>query len=86
MNVNNLDGQAWKWIHFGLIFAFAVLWLAAAVFGWVKSVVFVSHVSMVALILAELSAWQAARTEQKQDQQIEENEERDDRQDKTLYN
>ena len=39
------------------------LWALASGFGWVKSVVFVSHVSMLALVLAEFSAWQGARAE-----------------------
>lgn len=36
--------------------------------GWVKSVTFVSHMSMIALVLAEIAAWQASRTEQKEDE------------------
>jgi len=79
-----MDGKSWKHIHFFLIFAFIGLWGAAAQFGWLSSVVFVSHVSMAALVLAEISSWQGARTEQKQDRQIKENEGRDDRQDKVL--
>lgn len=65
--VISLSGRAWKWIHFSLVIFFLLMWGAAWLFGWVNSVVFVSHVSMVALVLAEVSAWQAARTEQKQD-------------------
>lgn len=64
----DMDGRTWKWVHFCGIFFFIALWIAAAVFGWVQSVVFVSHVSMVALVLAEVSAWQASRTEQKEDE------------------
>lgn len=39
--------------------------------GWLKSVVFVSLMSMIALFLGSFSAWQAARTEVKQDEDIE---------------
>jgi 4-hydroxybenzoate polyprenyltransferase len=63
----SFTGRTWKWIHLGFVFFFVALWGLAAVMGWLKSVTFVSHVSMVALVLAEVSAWQAARTEQKQD-------------------
>lgn len=62
-----MDGKTLKWVHFGLVLFFLVLWAAAGIFGWLQSVTFVSHVSMVALVLAEVSSWQAARTEQKED-------------------
>lgn len=49
------------------------LWLPITVLayyaGWLKSVTFVSVISMVALFLGSFSAWQAARTEVKQDKQ-----------------
>lgn len=79
-----MGGLAWKRIHFVLIFVFLGLWGVAAYFGWLNSVVFVSHVSMAALVLAEISSWQGARTEQKQDEAIEENQEQDARQDDIL--
>lgn len=81
-----MSGNNWKWIHFGLIFAFIGLWGLASYMGWLSSVVFVSHISMAALVLAEISSWQGARTEAKQDKQIEENDKRDDKQDKQLNN
>jgi len=59
-----MSGKAWKWVHFAFIFVFIALWGLAAIFGWLKSVSFVSHISMVALVYAAVSAWQAARTEQ----------------------
>lgn len=79
-----MSGKTWKSLHFISIFLLLGLWVAAGYFGWLSSVVFVSHVSMAALVLAQLSSWQGARTEQKQDEQIEDNEERDDRQDEVL--
>lgn len=62
-----MNGKALKWIHLGAVIFFVALWAAATIFGWVESVVFVSHMSMVALVLAEIAAWQAARTEEKED-------------------
>lgn len=38
--------------------------------GWLKSVTFVSLVSMLALFLGSFSSWQAARVEVKQDDDI----------------
>jgi hypothetical protein len=40
--------------------------------GWVKSVVFVSALSLWALVAGHWSAWQAARVEVKQDEEREE--------------
>lgn len=37
--------------------------------GWLKSVTFVSVMSMVALFLGSFSAWQAARVEVRQDEE-----------------
>lgn len=58
-----------KWIHFTAILLFLAIWVAAAVFGWLSSVVFVSHMSMLALVYAAASAYQGARTEEKEDKQ-----------------
>ena len=44
------------------------MWILAIIFGWVKSVTFVSHLSIIALILASAAAWQATRTEVKEDE------------------
>lgn len=63
-----MNGRFWKWAHFVGIFFFIALWVLATLVGWIKSVEFVSHVSMAALVLAEFSAWQASRTEQKEDE------------------
>lgn len=71
MSLPNLSGRAWKWIHFFGIFFFLGLWIFAWATGLVKSVAFVSHVSMIALILAEITSWQASRTEQKEDEREE---------------
>jgi hypothetical protein len=79
-----MSGKFWKFFHLVGIFAMIALWIVAGIFGWLKSVTFVSHVSMAALVLAELSSWQGSRTEEKQDEQIEENDDRDDHQDQHL--
>lgn len=39
--------------------------------GWLRSIVFVSLMSMIALFLGSFSAWQAARVETAQAEQIE---------------
>lgn len=39
-------------------------------FGWLRSVTFVSVMSMVALFLGSFSAWQAARVEVRQDEEL----------------
>lgn len=62
-----MNGRFWKWVHFAGIFVMLAIWGFATLTGLVKSVTFVSHVSMLALVLAEFSAWQASRTEQKED-------------------
>ena len=79
-----MSGEFWKKAHFWGIFICVAVWIAAAIFGWVYSVVFVSHVSMAALVLAEISSWQGSRTEVKQDMQIRHNQAQDDRQEKEL--
>lgn len=49
----------------------AVFWIVmippSLYFGWVKSVVFVSALSIWALVSGHWAAWQAARVEVKQD-------------------
>lgn len=61
----------------------AVFWIAmippSLYFGWVKSVVYVSALSIWALVSGHWSAWQAARVEVKQDQQEEAADARRDR-------
>lgn len=54
-------------IHGGLVVFWIILWIVAALAGWVKSVIFVSHLSLAALVLASAAAWQATRTEVKED-------------------
>jgi hypothetical protein len=49
--------------HGCLTVFWVLLWIAAAVFGWLDSVAFVSNLSAVALILGSWSSWQAARAE-----------------------
>lgn len=62
-----LTGKRLKWIHGSAAVLFAVIWIAAALMGWLASVVFVSHMSMLALVYAGLSAWQGARTEEREE-------------------
>jgi len=45
------------------VVAFILIWITAAIVGWLSSVTFVSHMSMVALVYSAASAWQAARAE-----------------------
>jgi hypothetical protein len=57
-------------VHGSLTLFWVLLWIAAAFMGWLKSVVFVSHLSAAALVLGSWSSWQAARVEVKQDEEI----------------
>lgn len=59
-----VDGKVMKRIHASFVILFAIIWIAAAIFGWLSSVVFVSHMSMVALVYAAASAWQGAKAEE----------------------
>lgn len=54
-------------IHAGLTIFWIALWIVAGFVGWLKSVVFVSHLSAAALVLTSLGAWQGARAEDKAD-------------------
>lgn len=51
---------------------FTLFWIAmipiSAVMGWLRSVVFVSALSLWALVSGHWSAWQAARVEVKQEE------------------
>jgi hypothetical protein len=55
---------------------FTIFWIAmipiAFVMGWLKSVVFVSALSLWALVSGHWSAWQAARVEVEQERQSKE--------------
>ena len=62
-----MSGKKLVLVHGVAVVVLLVLWAAATKFGWVESVVFVSHMSMLALVLAEIAAWQGARTEAKED-------------------
>lgn len=42
-------------VNIAMLIAAGVVWLAAAMFGWLESVAFVSHVSMLALVFAAVS-------------------------------
>lgn len=54
----------------GWLAVFWTLIIPVAFFtGWIKSVVFVSALSLWALVSGHWSAWQAARVEVKQDEQ-----------------
>jgi hypothetical protein len=58
----------WVWFHGCLVILWVLVWIVAAIMGWLESVVFVSHLSAVALVLASLAGWQGARTEVKEDE------------------
>jgi hypothetical protein len=42
-------------LNAGLLVVSLALWAAAAIFGWLDSVAFVSHVSMLALVIGAIS-------------------------------
>lgn len=43
------------WLNIGLLVGSLILWVVAAVFGWLSSVTFVSHISMAALALSAIA-------------------------------
>lgn len=43
------------WLNIGLLAGSCVLWVVAAVFDWLSSVTFVSHISMAALVLSAIA-------------------------------
>lgn len=61
------NGKFWQYFHGGLVVFWIALWVFASITGLVKSVAFISHLSIVALVLASASSWQAARVERKED-------------------
>jgi hypothetical protein len=48
-------GQKMWWINAVALFGSIVLWGMAALFGWLESVAFVSHISMGALVLSAIA-------------------------------
>lgn len=60
--------------HGTCIVAWSGLWIIAAYVGWLRSIVFLSHISMATALLGSVSSWQAARIEAKQDQANEQTE------------
>jgi hypothetical protein len=44
------NARFWKIFHGVRVIFYILLWIAAAVFGWIYSVAFVAHVSMIALV------------------------------------
>lgn len=57
------------WSGVALFVASAVVWILAAMFGWLDSVEFVSHISMAALVLSALAQMGAARAAMEAKQQ-----------------
>lgn len=49
------------WLNWGLLIGSVILWIAAAVFGWLESVAFVSHISLAALVFSALAGIPAAK-------------------------
>ena len=56
-----------RWVHGVLTIFWLILWVVAGLAGWIKSVTFVSHLSVAALVLASFAGWQGARAEEKAD-------------------
>ena len=61
----HLSPTAMLWVHGIAGSLFLAVWALAAVTGWVKSPIFISHVSMIALVYAAFTGWQGARAEKK---------------------
>ena len=57
------DPRIQMYTHLGFMVFWAVLWIVAALAGWLKSVVFVSHLSAAALVLSSWAAFQGAHSE-----------------------
>jgi membrane associated rhomboid family serine protease len=64
------NARFWKIFHGVRVIFYILLWIAAAVFGWIYSVAFVAHVSMIALVEGAMAAWQGARTEKKEEDNV----------------
>lgn len=62
-----MSPRAMRHIHAALTVFWLALWGVAALSGWLKSVVFVSHLSIAALVLSSFAGWQSARAEDKAD-------------------
>jgi hypothetical protein len=58
-------------IHSTLVLVFIAIWIVAVPTGWIKSVTFVSHMSMAALVYAAASAAEASVSALKIDKQNE---------------
>jgi hypothetical protein len=43
------------WTNVVIGFVSVAVWIAAAIFGWLSSVTFVSHVSMAALVISAIA-------------------------------
>lgn len=48
------------WLNVATLAVSVVVWVLAVPFGWLKSVTFVSHISMAALVLSSLAGIAAA--------------------------
>lgn len=60
----NGDVRAMRRVHGFLVWFWIAVWIAGAVFDWLESVTFVSHLSAAALVLTSWGAWQATGAEQ----------------------
>lgn len=49
------------WLNWSLLIGSIALWIMAAVFGWLESVAFVSHISLAALVFSALAGIPAAK-------------------------
>jgi hypothetical protein len=48
------------WFNIAMLAGSMILWVLAAVFGWLESVSFVSHISMGALLISSIAGIAAA--------------------------
>jgi hypothetical protein len=48
------------WFNIAMLAGSMILWVLAAVFGWLESVSFVSHISMGALVISSIAGIAAA--------------------------
>jgi hypothetical protein len=53
-------GKKLWWLNIAFLVGSLLIWVGAAVFGWLESVAFVSHVSMAALVMSAVAGIAAA--------------------------
>lgn len=43
------------WLNVALLVGSVITWIVAAIFGWLESLAFISHISMAALVFSAIS-------------------------------